>query len=127
MPGPGRLLVPEYKTCRSADLDALRRDIGAYGYHNQAAWNLAGIKALGLHGDEEPSLLFVCQEKDPPYLITVVELDEKALEIGQLQNSIAIHLYRECMDTGRWRGYSDAIEELRLPAWLENQYAQVMR
>jgi hypothetical protein len=117
-PGPGRLIIPDYKTCRSAEPAALEKAVQTYGYHQQADWYRAGARALGL-ADEAAAFVFVCQEKDPPFLVTVVELDAASLRIGAARNRRAIEVYAECARTGRWPGYSDGIEYLSLPTWAE--------
>lgn len=116
----GRMLVADYKSTTSAEPGHLRRTVGTYSYHCQAAWNLDGIVALGLA--EEPAFVFVCQEKNPPYLVTVVQVDDVAEQIGRERNRRAIDKYRECQETGHWPGYSDDVELISLPAWAERQH-----
>ncbi|MFC9753011.1 PD-(D/E)XK nuclease-like domain-containing protein [Streptomyces sp. NPDC056921] len=119
-PRNGRLIIPDYKTCRSADPVALARAIDEYGYHQQADWYRAGARAAGL-GDEHTAFVFVCQEKTAPYLVTVVELDATALRIGAAKNRRAIESYARCMESGYWPGYSDDIEYLSLPPYAERR------
>jgi hypothetical protein len=116
-----RLIVPDYKTAVSAAPSDIERSVQAYGYHQQAAWYLDGVKALG-GGDA--AFVFVVQEKTAPYLVTVVELDAMALRIGRERNRRAIELYAHCTAEDRWPGYSDSIELISLPAWAENQHLQ---
>jgi hypothetical protein len=47
-PGAGRLIIPDYKTCASAEPAALARAVAAYGYHQQDDWYRAGARALDL-------------------------------------------------------------------------------
>ncbi|MFE0699159.1 PD-(D/E)XK nuclease-like domain-containing protein [Streptomyces sp. NPDC058872] len=120
-PRDGRLIVPDYKTTVSAHPEALARSVETYGYHQQAAWYLDGIRALEL--DEKPAFLLVFQEKTAPYLITVVELDMPTLRIGVAKNERALDMYRMCVETGRWPGYVPEHEPfyLSLPAWAMNR------
>jgi hypothetical protein len=119
--GTSRLIVPDYKTCKSAAPDHLQRDIHNYGYHQQAAWYLDGIHALGLADDA--AFVFVCQEKTPPYLVTVAQPDSVALRIGRHLNRQAIDIYRDCVATGHWPSYSDDVALISLPGWVENRYS----
>ncbi|MGQ5576039.1 PD-(D/E)XK nuclease-like domain-containing protein [Streptomyces sp. ECR3.8] len=121
--GPGqRLILVDYKTTTDASPEGVQRAVAAYGYHQQAAWYLAGAKALGLHGDgDEPGFVFVFQEKTAPYLVSVVELDFPALTLGAARNERALNVYRECVESGRWPGYSDRIQYLPLPPWAEKR------
>ncbi|MFF3665382.1 PD-(D/E)XK nuclease-like domain-containing protein [Microtetraspora malaysiensis] len=120
--GPGRMVVLDYKTAASAHPAAIRKAVAEYGYHQQAAWYMDAVRALGLARDV--AFLFVFQEKEPPYLPTVVELDRNALREGRELNRKAISLYRECVTSGRWPGYSDSIELVRLPAWAQSPRRQ---
>ncbi|MDR7278907.1 PD-(D/E)XK nuclease-like domain-containing protein [Catenuloplanes atrovinosus] len=123
-PGPGRLIVADYKTTRSAAPADLAKVVYDYGYHQQAAWYLDGVRALGLAGELPPAFVFVAQEKTPPYLVTVFEPDLMALRIGAYLNRQAIDLYAQCVATGRWPGYSDDVELISLPPWVESRYAE---
>lgn len=117
-PNPAqRLLIPDYKTCASADPAAVSKAIEQYGYHQQGAWYIDGAIALGLPSAGEPLFLLVCQEKTAPYLVTVVALDDEALRIGRDRNRKALHLYRRCVHTGHWPGYADGPVTSGLPGW----------
>lgn len=120
-PGTGRMIIPDYKTTRDASFDAIQKAVHAYGYHQQADWYLSGARSLGL-ADQDAVFLFIFQEKNPPYLVTVCQLDGAAMRIGRELNRTAIELYAHCSKTGRWPGYSDDIELVPLPAWVERQY-----
>lgn len=115
--GSGRTIIPDYKTCASAELEALSRSMHQFGYHQQAAWYLDGVNALGLGRD--PAFVFIAQEKTAPYIVTVFEPDHVALRIGQHRNHQARLIYRDCTATGRWPAYWDDIALLPLPAWAE--------
>lgn len=117
-PGAGRLVIPDYKTCGSAGPSALARAVDEFGYHQQDDWYRAAARALDL-ADDTAAFVFVCQEKTPPYLVTVIELDATARRIGAARNRRALETYARCVETGFWPGYSDAIEYLSLPPWAE--------
>lgn len=116
-PLPGhRLVVPDYKSCASAEPGKFARAMGDHGYHVQLAWYLAGVRALDL-GDEHAAGLLVAQEKTPPYLVTVVQPDPTAMRMGELRMREALRLYAECQASGRWPGYSDDVVLAELPPW----------
>lgn len=118
-PRAGRLIIPDYKTCRSAEPSALARAVDEYGYHCQDDWYRAAARAADL--GEDPAFVFVCQEKTAPYLVTVIELDSAARRIGAARNRRAIETYARCTETGYWPGYSDDITYLSLPVWAERR------
>lgn len=127
-PGRRRLVVPDYKTTADASPDSIRKSVHQWGYHQQAPWYLDGVRALGL-GDESAAFVFVFQAKEPPYLVTVVQLDDKAMHIGDQRNQRAIDAYLECSTADRWPGYCDDtdIETISLPPWVEAKYLEEQR
>lgn len=112
----GRLIIPDYKTCRSAEPGALARAVEEFGYHQQDDWYRAAARALEL-ADDSAAFVFVCQEKTAPYVVTVVEMDAEARRIGAARNRRALEVFAECTESGVWPGYSDEIAYLSLPAW----------
>jgi len=117
-PTHSRLIIPDYKTCHSAAPDLLARAAYQYGYHQQAEWNTAGAQALGL-ADDDAAFVFVCQEKAPPYLVTVLELDATALRIGAIRNRRALQIFARCVETSTWPAYVDGVAHVALPRWAE--------
>lgn len=112
-------IIADYKTCRSVKPDDLRKAIYQYGWHFQAAWYMDGVKALGLI--DRPSFVFICQEKEPPYLITAVSLSDAALAVAQMQIRRARELFKDCIRRNEWPGYADDVVTLDLPPWAEKE------
>jgi hypothetical protein len=110
----GRPVLSDYKTARSADPGSIARSVANFGYHQQAAWYLEGVRVLI---GADCAFVFVFQEKEAPYLVTVCELDYAALETGAALNARAAEVYRDCTEAAIWPGYSDDIELISLPPW----------
>lgn len=119
----GRMILADYKTGVSAEPAALAKAVANYGYHQQAPFYVDAVQALGLA--EDVAFVFVAQEKTPPYLITVFELDAVALRIGRHLNDLALGVYAECMATDTWPGYTSDVELLSLPAWAAYRYQEI--
>lgn len=121
--GPDRqMFLADYKTAKSAHPDAISRDIEARGYHAQAAWYEDGVKALGL-----ADLVFyylVVQEKEAPYLVSVVRLDQVSMDAGHHHNRKALELYARCRKSGHWPPYVEGAPSIGLPGWAENRFLQ---
>jgi len=109
-----RLVVGDYKTAVSADLDSIQKSIANYGYHQQGDWYLDGVRSLLA---PDPAFVFIFQEKTAPYLVTPVQLHPDALAAGRELNREAMALYRACSESGNWPGYSGGIETVTLPPW----------
>lgn len=116
----GRMIVPDYKTARSAHPDTFARDAAAFKYHMQADWYLSCLAALGI--DADAAFVFIVQEKEPPYLVSVFELDGEALRIGRELNAEALNVYAQCSRLDVWPGYSKEVELLSLPGYYTRQY-----
>lgn len=117
-----RLIVVDYKSTVKAHPAAFARSMADYGYHQQGPFYTDVLTWLGLDHGQPPRFVLVAQEKEPPYLVTICEPTERALEWGRVLNRKARDTYRECTETGHWPGYSDGIEPLDLPGWLDHQY-----
>lgn len=106
---PGRLV--DLKTTVDASPRAFGKTAYNFGYHQSAAHYIDGVKAAT--GEELP-FTFVLVEKTAPYLVSVVELDWEAIDLGRGLNDRAKRIYRECTNTGNWPGYPTA-EPIALP------------
>lgn len=119
-----RRYVVDYKTTVSAETAAMERSIANYGYHQQLAGYCDGVKILGLVPDPVP--LLVAQEKTPPYLVNVLQLDEVSMRIGRQRNARALEVYRDCTAAGVWPGYSDRVSFASVPRWHIRQHEEEM-
>lgn len=108
---PGLLI--DLKTTRDANPNEFGKTAHEFGYHQSAAHYIDGVKAAT--GEELP-FHFVLVEKTEPYLVSVVELDVEAVNIGRQLNDRAKRIYRECVESGNWPGYP-AAELISLPMW----------
>jgi hypothetical protein len=111
----------DYKTARSADLEAISKAVFEHAYHQQADWYLSGLKALGYANDDTP-FTFIVQEKTAPYVVTVARLDPLAMRIGHDLNQAAMQLFANCRDANHWPGYSEITELVSLPAYIERLF-----
>lgn len=115
----GRLIFPDFKTTRHLDDQSIDRDLGKWGYHQQLDFYERGAQALGLA--ESATGVLVFQMVDPPHLVRVVQMDQRAQEVAHLRNRRAIDLFARCQATGKWPGYGDDVHTASLPPWIANQ------
>lgn len=106
-------LIVDLKTARDADPREFGRLTHNLGYHQSVAHYQDGVAAAT--GELLP-FAFVLVEKEPPYLVSVVELDPEAIDLGRQLNSKAKNTYRECSAAGHWPGY-ESTAPIRLPYW----------
>jgi len=114
LPHAGRF-IPDYKTCADASPAAFQRAVDNYGYHQSAALYMEGIeKATDL---DPKAFMFVAQEKEPPHIVQIYQLDEAARAWGAALNRRAIRKFADCLSRDRWPGYGRDIEVVELPSY----------
>jgi hypothetical protein len=112
----GSTVLSDYKTAASAEPAAFASAAARFGYHMQDAWYTDLARDLG---HPAAAFAFIVQEKEPPYLVTVVELDDEAVALGRAKNRQALERFRDCTESGSWPGYipDDEIARVPLPRW----------
>jgi exodeoxyribonuclease VIII len=112
-------LLVDVKTTADASLDAFSRSIAAFGYHTQCDWYVNG-HALAANLECE-GMLFVVVETEFPYACAAYTLDTDSLAQAARLNARVRAAYRDCMASGIWPGYGDAVQEIGLPRWAYTQ------
>ena len=112
---PSRLWFADYKTSVTAAPGDFARKAADFGYHFQAAFYIHVAKLLEL--DANPRFVFIAQEKEAPYLVSVTEFDDEAIEEGHRLVRQSIDTYAHCLETGKWPGYDEGITQMSLPPW----------
>lgn len=112
----GHPLTVEYKTAECAHPAAFAKSAGSYGYDIQQAHYEDGYQVVWGH----PALfLFVVQEKEPPYLVTVAQLDQSDVDRGRAVCRAGRAVYRDCVTSGLWPGYNPDIVQISLPQYVQ--------
>lgn len=112
--------IIDYKTCSDASSDAFMKDAIRLMYDLQMAYYKDALdKVTGRnHG-----VIFIAQEKKPPYLVNILEANEYFLKSGRDMYRTYLDEYAECLETNNWYGYmKEGINTLGLPNWLQKQY-----
>jgi hypothetical protein len=109
-------MIPTHNTSTSANPEDFRKAVHNFRYHVQDAWYRAAVEGAGIADD--PLFVFIVQMKDPPYLVTIVQLDADAQRVGRDLAGQAMDAFRSCNETGVWPGFADNdIPEIGLPKW----------
>lgn len=66
-----------------------------------------------------PDYVFLVTETDPPYLSSLVGVDNRGLELGAEKVDRALRTWRECQRKGVWPGYPQRVAYFETPRWLE--------
>lgn len=106
----------DLKTTGTTDAYQFEGTAARMDYHKQLAFYRRGV------GDDRP-VYIIAVEIDPPHDVCVFEYTEVALAIGDRKVSEYLHALHECRTAGLWPGRYSGIQELSLPAWMENEAA----
>ncbi len=92
----------ELKTTRSAQPAKFLRDATSRHYHAQLGVYRAALASVGV---TVAKALIVAVETVPPYNVTVLELTDRALDVGYRTACGWLEQYKVCEASGEWPGY----------------------
>lgn len=108
--------VVDLKRTKDASPWAFGRAVWDYRYDVQLALYGRGMDAL--FGEADRFSIFICCEPFPPYAVATYELGAEELAIGRRDLELALQTYAQCVESGVWRGYPDALVPVRLPGFV---------
>lgn len=115
---PHTRYLTDYKTTTDAHPARFARSAADLGYHMQAAWYM---DCAEVHNGERPKdFYFVVQEKKAPFLVSVVKLDDEAIQWGRIQNRKALDLFARCVERNEWPSYANQAVTISLPPYIAN-------
>lgn len=116
-------IIIDLKSARSAKPEDFARQLYDLGYYRQCVFYLNGFKEC--YQKEAKGFVFIVVEKEPPYNVVVYELSELFKEIGKIEISDLLQVYKECIETNNFYGYDGTepkIHTLDPPKWVLNKY-----
>jgi len=120
MPANGNVLY-DYKTTTSAHPDEFVKRAYNVGHDVQAALYRRGLRILT---GREWHFRWVVQEVEPPYALSVCELDPASIAMAERKVEAAVGYWRWCVANDRWPGYPNRVAYLTAPAWEERQWLE---
>lgn len=94
----------DYKTSASAHPAAFSKTAISNGYDLQAALGRRAVQALyGI----TPTVIFVVQEIEPPFCVSLVSLSAQFLDIADIRLQAAIDKWGWCLAKNTWPSYPD--------------------
>lgn len=108
----------DYKTCSGSAAPASwgRGHLHQHGYDLQATLALRGTRHLNLAS--RSIFVFLVQEIEPPYAVSLVSLSPEWLEIADEQLRTAMSLWKRCLRTNHWPSYPARVAYLDMPAYV---------
>lgn len=113
------VLIVDYKTTGDASTEAFIRSAISYGYDFQSAMYSEAVKQK--YNCQDPTFIFIAQEKDPPFSVNILACDKLFVERGFDTFRELLGIYHDCKQSGNWYGYTGAantINVMALPAYL---------
>jgi len=111
-------VIVDIKSAIDASIQEFSWAFERYGYWQQAAWYLDGVKATtGIEG----TFLLVAFEPSFPFATAIYTPDEQSLIDGKNENRFMFNKYIECRKEKHWPGYSDEIQTIKRPIFREKK------
>lgn len=128
----GRVVL-HYKTTKaSANPEPFSRGVmDSMGYDVSLGFYRRGFERLTQQQRDDWHHVILCQEQTAPYACSLISLDRAAWAIADGKVERAIDIWRRCMKSGKWPGYSRNIHYATPTPWqlaeaeqrLQEQYA----
>ena len=117
--GEANILI-DYKSCADASSDGFMKDAIKLNYDLQLGFYKDIVDEVR---EKEHTVIFIAQEKNPPYLVNILEANEYFIRSGRDMYRTYLDMYAECLENDDWYGYTkDGVNTLGLPGWLQKQY-----
>jgi len=87
-------------------------------YHVQAASYRHNWNAQMGTTDPREKFTFVVVEDEAPFLVNVITLGWRTMELGLDLYFEDLDLYRRCLEANRWAGYGDEPKVVEAPEWV---------
>ena len=110
-------IIVDLKSTKSASIEDFSKSIATYRYYVQAAFY---TKIAKLEGFDIEHFYFIAVEKEPPFAVSVFELDEISMKIGNEEVEAQLELYKSCKELNSFPAYGQDIKTISLPNWAMN-------
>lgn len=113
----------DFKTTTTSEPDEFLRKALSLKYELQVATYLELAAACG---HEATAFGWIAQEKEPPYVVSVVLPPAEVIKRGQILKRRALERYRDCLEAGKWPGYIPDTEFATpaAPQWVLRELAE---
>lgn len=111
----GQPLVLDYKTTAAEGPgDFMRKSMVTYGYDTQSLFYPRGLQELGI---PDARFVLLVQETTFPFMCYLVEPAASMVELASHKLTRAMRLWRDCLHSNRWPGYSTEVHQAEAPVW----------
>lgn len=109
----GANFITDLKTGETSDPRQFHWKVRRYAYHAAAAWYLGGLGLAGFSNVRHAYIVAV--EQTPPHVVTVFQLTDRVLDMGDRLCRLWFEQLQVCEASGAFPPYSQSIVDLDLP------------
>jgi hypothetical protein len=114
----GRTHIVGLKTARDCRHFQFSKQAANLGYHMAWAYYFDAWKAIV---SEEPELIEIVAEVDPPHAVAVYRIPPEIILQGREEYHECVKILAECEQSDEWPGPVVGVEDLSLPSWAYRQ------
>lgn len=107
-------LIVHLSSTKDASEEQFAKDSVNFKNHKRAAIQLDGYANIN---QPKMAFLFVNVEREAPYKISCLFLDERSISAGRSIYLDNCALFMECVKSGKWPGFSEKAVPVSLPEW----------
>lgn len=112
-------IIVHLSSVEDASESQFAKDSVNFNNHKRAAIQLDGYANKNQTKD---GFLFVNVEKQAPYKISVLFLDEKSISLGRSIYLENCQTFMDCVKSGKWPGFKETAASVSLPEWYLKNY-----
>jgi hypothetical protein len=118
--GPGgRTILADMKVTGDVSPETLFKHIARMKWHAQLGWYSNSLESNYGIAPDSIDRYNLCVERDPPHVVTVIEIGADAIDAGDRSIQLWMGKLRACEQSGNWGGYADRPVRLELPGWAD--------
>lgn len=106
----------DVKTTEDASPDGFAKSVANFRYYVQAPFYMDILERL--YAEAPPYFIFIAVEKKRPFAVATYFVENDQLALGRARYMKDLRTIQNCKEANVWPGYSDQVEPLRLPKWL---------
>lgn len=107
-------LIVHLSSTSDASPEQFAKDCVNFNNHKRSAIQLDGYATKGQPKD---GIVFVNVEREAPYKISVLFLDERSINVGRRIYLENCQTFMDCVASGKWPGFKEIAESVSLPEW----------
>lgn len=111
----GTPALVDLKTTSDASCEGFEKSIFNFGYHRQMAFYREALALLGVYVEHT---VIIAVETTAPHAVATYRVKDEVLDHGRKEFKELLAIWKECVASDVWPGYSDQIVDIGLPEWV---------